>query len=178
MTEFDNLRNEYMQYEAAGEDYINMLDARLMSEYRSYVEEDPVAAEEYLAAGKALIRELSDWAASERHQADTDFVANAQKSNDNTSRHNPTTVHGFILQVNTTSACITATTPTTCDWSIHVTVSRNASRNRCDYCAQNVKRERQNCNAHSSRCGMPCNNRSTTLGSWTEIVCCAVSIAR
>ena len=77
VTEFDNLRNEYMQYEAAGEDYINMLDARLMSEYRSYVEEDPVAAEDYLAAGKALIRELSDWAASERHQADTDFVANA-----------------------------------------------------------------------------------------------------
>ncbi|MBR3541196.1 MAG: hypothetical protein IKO08_07030 [Bacteroidales bacterium] len=76
VTEFDNLRNEYMQYEAAGEDYINMLDARLMSEYRSYVEEDPVAAEDYLAAGKALIRELSDWAASERHQADTDFVAN------------------------------------------------------------------------------------------------------
>ena len=77
VTEFDNLRNEYMQYEAAGEDYINMLDARLMSEYRSYVEEDPVAAEDYLAAGKALIRELTDWAKSERHQADIDFVANA-----------------------------------------------------------------------------------------------------
>ena len=42
----------------------------------SFEEEDPVAAEDYLAAGKALIRELSDWAASERHQADTDFVAN------------------------------------------------------------------------------------------------------
>lgn len=77
VTEFDNLRNEYMQYEAAGEDYINMLDARLMSEYRSYMEEDPVAAEEYLAAGKALIHELADWAVSERHQADTTFVANA-----------------------------------------------------------------------------------------------------
>lgn len=77
VTEFDNLRNEYMQYEAAGEDYINMLDARLMSEYRSYVEEDPVAAEDYLAAGKALIRELTDWAKSERHQTDIDFVANA-----------------------------------------------------------------------------------------------------
>ena len=75
VTEFDNLRNEYMQYEAAGEDYVGMLEARLQSEYRSYVEEDPVAAEDYLAAGKALIRELTDWAQSERHRADTEFVA-------------------------------------------------------------------------------------------------------
>ena len=75
VTEFDNLRNEYMQYEAAGEDYIGMLEAQLQAEYRSYVEEDPVAAEDYLAAGKALIRELTDWAQSERHPADTDFVA-------------------------------------------------------------------------------------------------------
>ena len=75
VTEFDNLRNEYMQYEAAGEDYVGMLEARLQSEYRSYVEEDPAAAEDYLAAGKALIRELTDWAQSERHRADTEFVA-------------------------------------------------------------------------------------------------------
>ena len=32
VTEFDNLRNEYMQYEAAGEDYVGMLEARLQSE--------------------------------------------------------------------------------------------------------------------------------------------------
>ena len=75
VTEFDNLRNEYMQYEAAGEDYVGMLDAKLMSEYRSYVEEDPVAAEDYLAEGKALIKALTDWAQSDRHQIDIDFVA-------------------------------------------------------------------------------------------------------
>lgn len=75
VTEFDNLRNEYMQHEAAGEDYIRMLEAQLMSEYQSYLDEDPAAAEDYLAAGKSLIKELSDWALSDRHKADKDFVA-------------------------------------------------------------------------------------------------------
>ena len=75
VTEFDNLRNEYMQHEAAGDDYVAMLEAQLLSEYRSYVEEDPAAAEDYLTAGQALLHELAEWAHSDRHQTDTDFVA-------------------------------------------------------------------------------------------------------
>ncbi len=75
VTEFDNLRSEYMQHEAKGEDYVGMLEAQLMSEYQNYLEEDPAAAEDYLAEGKALIQELTDWAESARHKEDTDFVA-------------------------------------------------------------------------------------------------------
>jgi len=75
VTEFDNLRSEYMQHEAQGEDYVSMLEAQLMSEYQNYLEEDPVAAEDYLAEGKALIQELTNWASSERHKEDRDFVA-------------------------------------------------------------------------------------------------------
>ncbi len=75
VTEFDNLRNEYMQHEAAGVDYIRMLQAQLMSEYQGYLDEDPAAAEDYLTEGQSLIQELTQWAKSERHQADKDFVA-------------------------------------------------------------------------------------------------------
>ncbi len=75
VTELDNLRSEYMHYEAAGEDYLAQLEAQLMSEYQSYLEEDAAAAEDYLAEGQDLIRQLGEWARSAQHQADCDFVA-------------------------------------------------------------------------------------------------------
>ena len=75
VTEFDNLRSEYMRCETTGEDCVGRLEAQLMSEYQTYLEEDEAMAEDYLAEGKALIRQLTDWAASDQHRIDTEFVA-------------------------------------------------------------------------------------------------------
>lgn len=70
VTEFDNLRNEYLQQEAAGEDYVPMLEAQLASEYEAYLAEAPEEAAAFRAEGRALIDQLKAWAASPQHQAD------------------------------------------------------------------------------------------------------------
>lgn len=70
VTEFDNLRNEYLQQEAAGQDYVAMLEAQLASEYQAYLAEAPAEAEAFLTEGRGLIDQLKVWAASPQHEAD------------------------------------------------------------------------------------------------------------
>ena len=78
VTEFDNLRNEYLQHEGEGVDYVAMLEAQLVSEYGAYREEDPDEAEAYLKEGTALVDELRAWASSPLHDVDRDFRERAR----------------------------------------------------------------------------------------------------
>lgn len=75
VTEFDNLRNEYLQQEANSNDYISMLKAQMTAEYKAIHEEDPEEAESYLNEAKTLIAQLCAWRDSVQHQKDIEFRA-------------------------------------------------------------------------------------------------------
>lgn len=79
VTEFDNLRNEYLHQESEGIDFMAMLEAQLASEYQAYRTEAPTEADAYLAEGRALIDQLRAWAASPQHDADSAFRIEAAR---------------------------------------------------------------------------------------------------
>lgn len=73
VTEFDNLRNEYLQQEAAGNDYISMLKAQMTSEYEALLAEDKAEAELYYVEARELISRLVAWRDSGQHVRDREF---------------------------------------------------------------------------------------------------------
>lgn len=74
VTEFDNLRNEYLQQEAAGNDYISMLKAQMTSEYEALLVGDKAEAELYYVEARELISRLVAWRDSGQYVRDREFL--------------------------------------------------------------------------------------------------------